>query len=533
MTAKFTPKMRSFAASSLLDAVDMGATAPPKWESGTSYPRGNLVFNGTELFVKISETTSNAADPPVNGLEWQYIGDVNQLEVFKKNLYLFISQLDTADWDVPLDPDETHTNETATKDALRRAMSFLKITRNGIATGLRKYVWESGQVYSAYDPNRDPLMPWVVDDPNSGYEHPFYVINSDDRIYKCIDNNQGQPSTEMPSGTALEQEQKTVDKYVWKYMGNVSDPSKATSAYVPVVYKRVNDASAQWNVQANAKPLGISKVINLKKTSPCELTNTTSTVTVVYVGDATITDVAETTVDDDAGEFRQVIITDPGSGYDDDVYFVSSESTAAGSGGAVSLTLDVDDQLTASIGAAGSGYDDGAICLVVDKNNPDFSLTVTLTVTNGEITNIGQGSLPTTGFDFDSVRAFVIPGTKGAVGIGVPTPKEGHGFNIITELAANALILFCRIPTGSDYFETGDTHKFHQIGVVTDLYETMTPSPVPAVGNYYIGPKHSEWGDNTKEQIDTTYGHVLYMNNIIAFQRQDGQEEELRVVIPF
>lgn len=52
------------------------------------------------------------------------------------------------------------------------------------------------------------------------YHADFYVLNSDNNIYKCIDNNNKSPSTERPSEVTPEPFH-TSDGYTWKYMGTI------------------------------------------------------------------------------------------------------------------------------------------------------------------------------------------------------------------------------------------------------------------------------------------------------------------------
>ncbi len=101
------------------------------------------------------------------------------------------------------------------------------ITNNNISYLIPRYNWISNTVYSQYDPN----------DPNLFNEH-FYVLNSNYSVYKCIDNNNGIPSTSQPLITPTAGTFQTSDGYTWKFMYTI--PTNAnniftTSNNIPVV----------------------------------------------------------------------------------------------------------------------------------------------------------------------------------------------------------------------------------------------------------------------------------------------------------
>lgn len=100
------------------------------------------------------------------------------------------------------------------------------IASSDVSSLIPRYNWTSNTVYSAYDQTDADL-----------YSKQFYVVTSNYEVYKCIFNNNGSPSTVMPTLTSTTGTFKTGDGYVWKYMYTVSPASntKFTSAnYVPV-----------------------------------------------------------------------------------------------------------------------------------------------------------------------------------------------------------------------------------------------------------------------------------------------------------
>jgi hypothetical protein len=92
-------------------------------------------------------------------------------------------------------------------------------------------------------------------DPSVGLP-PFYVITSQNNVYKCLNNNSGGLSSVMPTGTGTTPVTLS-DGYEWKFMFQVSSTNVQkflSSLWIPVYTLQYNDGSAQWAVQATAVP---------------------------------------------------------------------------------------------------------------------------------------------------------------------------------------------------------------------------------------------------------------------------------------
>jgi len=73
-----------------------------------------------------------------------------------------------------------------------------------------RYDWVSGTIYAEYSATDADL-----------FTKEFYVITSENNVYKCLDNNSGGQSIVQPSGTSTSATQ-TGDGYTWKFMYNLS-----------------------------------------------------------------------------------------------------------------------------------------------------------------------------------------------------------------------------------------------------------------------------------------------------------------------
>jgi len=100
-------------------------------------------------------------------------------------------------------------------DVQRNLLFGKKITSTDVSFVTRKVVWQSGTVYDQYDHT----------DKNLYYKN-YYVVNSSNRVYKCLFNNGGAHSTVMPEGVTLIGDFNTGDGYKWKYMFSIDAGTK-------------------------------------------------------------------------------------------------------------------------------------------------------------------------------------------------------------------------------------------------------------------------------------------------------------------
>ena len=166
-----------------------------------------------------------------------------------------------------------------------------------------RYDWMSGQSYFQYDHSTPNL-----------YEQPFYVVTSDNNVYKCIANNNGSVSTIKPTSVSPYIISETNDGYKWKYMYTISNAEKTkfmTSNYIPVHYLYNDDASLQWQVQTQAVPGAINHI---------QLTNfgtnytNANTIIVTVTGDGTGA-LASASVNNVSHTISSINILNAGQGY--------------------------------------------------------------------------------------------------------------------------------------------------------------------------------------------------------------------------
>ena len=161
------------------------------------------------------------------------------------NFYIFASSLD--------DSTPSVNTEHSSRTFLEKSIFGKQVTTSDIRYLVRRTPWQSGVVYTQYDDSIDTTSQnfFVVVDPGSEV--------ADHEVFKCISNNYGAVSTEMPvysEGISLQNYiVNTADGYVWKYMYSISNDEMAlhgSTTLIPVILNT--------NVISNAKQ-GIDSII--------------------------------------------------------------------------------------------------------------------------------------------------------------------------------------------------------------------------------------------------------------------------------
>lgn len=235
------------------------------------------------------------------------------------NVYLTFGK--SSAWANEASPPQANTSVVATNDVWRNMIGAKRIVGNNIRHSIRRIDWAAGTVYSTYDDHIDSLAEFDVD-------NDFYVMTSEYHVFKCLDNNNGAPSTVMPNILVTTTHFQTADGYVWKYMYTLNSDEKLrfmTPKFIPVKTIYAADNSQQWNVQENARDGGIH-VIKLTDNG----TNYTANDVVVSItGDGQYAN-AFAVVNTTSNTIQTIIVDNLGTGYTHaDVSILSSYGSGA------------------------------------------------------------------------------------------------------------------------------------------------------------------------------------------------------------
>jgi len=228
-----------------------------------------------------------------------------------------------ADWSqIPPEPRDSFQQENLYHDS----MLFLKrVNANDIARVVPRVDWSSGTTYDMYKNSYD------IDNKSSQagattlYESRFYVVNSEYKVYVCInngsdpDNPDGRKSTQEPNfvNTVPAPAGNGSDGYLWKYLYTITPANIvkfATEKYMPLplVWGDANTETVK-----NAAVRGEIQTVTIKNRGSGYGIDpngaTTGTVAnVPILGDGTGGEVSITIT---GGEVTNIEVTDGGSGY--------------------------------------------------------------------------------------------------------------------------------------------------------------------------------------------------------------------------
>lgn len=211
-------------------------------------------------------------------------------------IFTFIGRV--TPWAIETEPEYPFDDISDYIQTWKDIISLKRVQTTDMTLAIRKIVWTSGTVYEMYDDQNINI-----------FESDFYVLTSNNKVYKCLDNNGGVASTEEPDSTSLTPFT-TSDGYKWQLMYDLTSSMMAQwndTHLLPIKEVHTDDSSVQWNIQSNAVA-GTIDAIKVVEGGSGYL----SVPTVTIIGDGT--GATATAILSD-GSVSRVIITNRGSGY--------------------------------------------------------------------------------------------------------------------------------------------------------------------------------------------------------------------------
>ena len=156
-------------------------------------------------------------------------------------MYLYYSRIDP--WGTESSPPAIADTVFAERDVWRGMTALKKVSNNNVTMSVSKHLWTTNTVYTEYSDTNVNLA-----------TSNFYVITSNNEVYKCLFNANGVPSTVNPTGRSTSVIT-TSDGYKWKFMYDISQADMNRFGgvnHIPVKTITSDDGSAQWNVQQAA-----------------------------------------------------------------------------------------------------------------------------------------------------------------------------------------------------------------------------------------------------------------------------------------
>ena len=470
-------------------------------------------------------------------------------------------------------PNDTRLEESNVK---KNILGVKKVNPSDVCLLARRVDWETDTVYTQYDDDVDLS------------DEDFYVFNSDNyRIYKCLDNNNGNPSTVKPS-FADPGPRKLSDNYTWQLLYEVPAADRLkflTDDYIPVKFY---GTSTRFDHNGTITELIIDN----------RGSGYTSTPNVLILGDGTG---AQASVTISNGVIASLDLLDGGSGYSFAFVYIYG---GGGSGASARATLETTDlpnvinQNVASyavaingaiekveVTASGSSYVASSTSAMIKGDGTGATLQPI--VAAGQITGIDildRG----TGYTYAEIEITGVG--NGAEAKAIISPMGGHGANIPQELFATTLGISVNIEDFlEDFFLDND---FRQYGLIkniktydnTDLFTSATGNAcfviqvpdgteynlddiitsdsggeyavsyvtgntvylLPLINNTDVvfdddtvlnnetqGVSGLTVSSVTNPEISHRWGEVIYYNNISPLTREEFQTEKIKLYINF
>ena len=474
-------------------------------------------------------------------------------------------------WDT--DPPSPKDNFTEENDYWDTMIALKKINSADAKQVVPKLTWSSGTTYDMYRHDYSRSNTAVVSGSTSLYLANYFVLNSDFRVYICLqngidpDNPSGRPSLDEPTFTDLEPKAAGTsgDGYIWKYLYTISpsDVVKFESTDympVPVNWETASDNAA---VRDNAVDGSIKIVTITNKGVGLGTANSTYT-SVPIKGDGSG---AECTIVIDA-DSKVSSITVSAQGSD---YTYGNVDLIAG-GVPTGTTRPTFDVIIPPQGGHGADIyrELGAYNVLLysrienDNENPDF-------ITGNQIARVGVVENPqqvgsTTLLSADKASAL---GALKLVGTGYSTATfTADAYftqTVSTGTTAVARVVNYDQNTGVlKYWQDRSVAGFNTVGAAQtqpqygfDLTE-FTSSPgtggaltiVPSTGQdltidsnftgistvinnrtYYLGQTFTSGISNP--EVKQHSGNIIYVDNRPAITRSASQKEDIKVILQF
>ena len=435
---------------------------------------------------------------------------------------------------IPSDQDESGTirnTQNNKRDFQRKVIFGAKVGDSTARYMFYENNWETGRVYDAYDDTQ-------------GFENSnqiVTVLNSDDDylVFKCIENNNGGPSTINPQTTlsqftASYESVETGDKYIWHYMFTV--PSSDANIYkttnslpLPIVSDGIyGDAQ----VISNAKET-ISQVII--EDTPSNLFN--QYLFGVGTSVANSSDVETLTqTSGGAGIINLKIKPKDLTGrtlYNDEnsyqyMYFRSDDGETSGRLYDVigSTTNTAENTITLKIRTSDSISGSGQLVPKVEISAPEYGgIRAKAYAVIDQFGTVKRVAYETRGskYKFASAKLIIpksLSGTGSTTLRAVVSSKGGHGSNPINELGMSRLSIVTNFSGDSD--SVPDSNTYTQMGLIKNPQFEGNTLPVDFDNRIVI----SRAGDHTLTALEN-----YYVEQYIRFRRVDSLVVGQSVVI--
>lgn len=451
-----------------------------------------------------------------------------------------------------------------------------KITSTNIRRVIRRIDWISGQAYEMYRPDYSVINASPTTGSMRLYDANYYVINSDYRVYICIDNGSsgikttGNASQVEPTFTDLEPT-KLDDGYVWKYLYSIppSDIVKFDSTeYITVP----NNWETSTDSQITAVRENGNSIINENQIKKVYIQNQgegypAGTKSCNLVGDGSGGTVSVTV--DVTNKISDIVVTSGGKNY---TYALVDLGTTSNPGILAELIpiippsrghgFDIYEELGADKILIYARFDDSTKDFPVDSKFAQVGIVKNPTIFD----STGFGSTVYTQNEFSGVYAIRFNSTSGSVSVGdiikqSVTGGTAYGYVASYDSETNVLkyykdrSLYFNGGSGSNHQDFSGISSFYssETGTILNFEphtDSQTPNPVTTnsgfsgnimnytgivttISNKVVNLAVEFQNGLANPEINNRSGDVIYIDNRSTVTRNSRQKEDIKIILEF
>ena len=433
----------------------------------------------------------------------------------------------------PITPADSVIEETRVYDDMLAAK---KIGASDVSFVIPRRNWTSGTIYDYYrhDYGNRITGTTTTQTSNSGattlFDATFYIKTADNRVYKCLDNNNGGVVSDEPTSTSTSVVT-TSDGYKWKYMYTLTAAQQ--SSFLSTDFMAVATDSTVSTAAVNGS-LDIVKI----KTAGTGGTDGTHT-GVPIRGDDTVQAVCSVTIA--SGAVTAVAVTTRGQGYTYG-YITLADINANGGGSLTGTELDV---IIPPKGGHGSNAIEelGGFFVMLNQSleGTESSNTGDYTAQN-DFRRIVLIRDPNSGGS--AASATTLRATKAIKIASSPTPgtftadekisqaTTGAVGKVVEWDSANNILYYVQTGyTDAGVDSNGDETAFSGANVITGASSSATGTPDTAVSSPVNNVSFTS--GYSASEIDEDSGDVIYIENRAPIVRAADQTENIKLIIEF
>lgn len=453
------------------------------------------------------------------------------------------------------------------KDCWNTMIAAKKITGNDLKLVIPNNVWVSGKIYNQYDDN--------IETTSLLSANSMYVI-ADNNVYKCLSNNYSSVSTSKPTGRGITGTIVTSDSYIWKYLYKIPEESAFLTKYwIPVPS---STKELEYSINENYCVPGEIATIVIDYPGSNYYNNTINVSS--FLSACTVL-----TFDpiDSIANTLAINMKVSGTGIESGTYITSIDS------------FNRKIYLSSATKSSGGGPTNPILISTRSVIVGDGSdATVNTEVSNGQVTKI---QITKFGKNYNYANVIIYGTGTNAQARAIISPKFGHGYNSAKDLGASSVMINMNfisdengiISTKTTYRQYGllvNPYKYNEsvpinyitanstISQTTDItliesiqfnqnefvYQGNKSNPLfsgivntvesnnivklintkgtPVIGSLLIGSTEETSIGRTVIGIDfpefNPYtGDILYIKNVNAIYREDGQIENIKFIVKF